>query len=105
MGGSHEKPLSAFMAAVMVLWFFPETHLLVLELSQIFSQTRQPPQKRSIWSISGRSSAPRMLRGKLIPGGHARGGAEEGLAVHHGKQPVRIIHAVRRAGGVARRAG
>lgn len=107
MGDSHRKPLSAFMAVVMRLGSSSKTRPLLLEpqVHPDFFPDLLAPQK-SIWSISGRGSAPRMLRGKLIPGGLAREGQRKCLAsIHHGEQPVVTIQAEGRARQEVRRAG
>lgn len=106
MGNSHGTLLSAFMAVVMAIWVFSKTRPLVVE-PQVHPDFLPdlPARQKSIWSISGRGSAPRMLRGKLIPGGLARKGWQKCLAVHHEKQPLVTIQTVGRAGQEVRRAG
>lgn len=83
MEDSHRKPLSAFMAVVMRLGSSSKTRPLLLEpqVHPDFFPDLPAPQK-SVWSISGRGSAPRMLRGKLIPGGLARKGQRKCLAIY-----------------------
>lgn len=71
----------------------------------ILSYTLHPSSPpKSMWSISGRGSAPRMLRGKLIPGGLAKKGQRKWIAVHYRESPVMAVP-VGVSGGAGREVG